>query len=61
MNYEQRTIDYCQLPTGVWHLSTVLGPLHLSRTLYKFTPFFAKQTQFAEYSNERKWHYNKGL
>jgi hypothetical protein len=35
--------------------------LHLSRVLYKFTPFYSKQTQFAGYSNERKPFYNKGL
>ena len=38
-----------------------LGPLHLSRVLYKFTPFYAKQSQFAEYSNKRKTCYNNGL
>ena len=29
--------------------------LHLSRVLYKFAPFYAKQTQFAGCSNERKY------
>jgi len=37
------------------------GPLHLSRVLYKFAPFYAKQTQFPGCSNERKLSFNKGL
>ncbi len=36
----------CHLSSVVYRLSTVLGPLHLSRTLYKSATFYAKQTQF---------------
>jgi len=34
---------------------------HLSRTLYKSTLFYAKQTQFQKRSNERKFFCKKGL
>ena len=30
----------------------ILSPLHLSRALYKFTPFYAKQTQFKKCQNK---------
>jgi len=42
-------------------LNFLLSPLHLSRVLYKFTTFYAKQTQFAECSNERNFCHNNGL
>ncbi len=41
--------------------STAIVALHLSRVLYKFAPFYAKQTQFAGCSNERKLSNNKEL
>jgi len=37
------------------------APLYLSRNLYKFTPFYAKQTQFAKKSNVYKPIYDKQL
>ncbi len=43
------------------YLRAYKAPLHLSRVLYKFTPFYAKQTQFTKGQNERKFFYNKGL
>ncbi len=36
-------------------------PLHLSRTLYKSTTFYAKQTQFQKGPNERKLTKNNEL
>ncbi len=50
-NNEQRTTSNAQR----------ICPLHLSRVLYKSTPFYAKQTQFPKGQNERKFFYNKGL
>ena len=54
-----------QSPTQLFYCSnaqlSAFAPLHLSRVLYKSTPFYAKQTQFTEYSNERKVCYNNGL
>ncbi len=44
----------------IFLLSAIIA-LHLSRILYKSTPFYAKQTQFAKYSNERKYCFNKVL
>ena len=41
--------------------STAIVALHLSRVLYKFTPFYAKQTQFPGCSNERKFNFNRVL
>jgi len=55
------------LQNANWCLSTVLGPLHLSRTLYKSATFYAKQTQFPksqmnvsifsqkDYENKSNW------
>jgi hypothetical protein len=53
--------NYEFLTTVNWPLATVLCPLHPSRILYKFAPFFAKQTQFPECSNERNFYINKEL
>ena len=44
-----------------YDILSAFAPLHLSRVLYKFAPFYAKQTQFAGYSNERKVFYNNEL
>ena len=41
--------------------SSLTCPLHLSRTLYKSAPFYAKQTQFPKGQNERKIACHKGL
>ena len=41
--------------------SSVFCPLHLSRILYKSAPFYAKQTQFAGWSNEYILINNNGL
>ena len=47
-NHEHRESSY---------LRAYKAPLHLSRVLYKFTPFYAKQTQFRTKSNV----YNRSL
>ena len=38
----------------LYFLLSAIVALHLSRVLYKFAPFYAKQTQFAKKSSERK-------
>jgi hypothetical protein len=50
---ESQNLPFSCLPCLYFLLSAIVA-LHLSRVLYKFTPFYAKQTQFAKYSNERK-------
>jgi len=61
MNYWQLTTGNRQLATDNWQPTTGNCLLHLSRVLYKFTLFYAKQTQFTECSNKRKHCYNNGL
>jgi len=57
---ESQNLPFACLPRLYFLLSAIVA-LHLSRVLYKFAPFYAKQTQFAGCSNERKFCFNKGL
>jgi hypothetical protein len=45
MASESQNLPFSCLPRLYFLLSAVVA-LHLSRVLYKFTPFYAKQTQF---------------
>jgi hypothetical protein len=57
---ESQNLPLLCLPRSYFLLSAIVA-LHLSRVLYKFAPFYAKQTQFADRSNKRKLIHNKGL
>jgi hypothetical protein len=45
MATEFQNLPFSCLPRLYFLLSAIVA-LHLSRVLYKFTPFYAKQTQF---------------
>jgi len=50
MSTEAQNLPFACLPRLYFLLSAIVA-LHLSRVLYKFAPFYAKQTQFAKKSN----------
>jgi len=60
MAAEAQNLPFACLPRLYFLLSAIVA-LHLSRVLYKFTPFYAKQSQIAECSNERNFCHNNGL
>jgi hypothetical protein len=60
MATEFQNLPFSCLPRLYFLLSAIVA-LHLSRVLYKFTPFYAKQTQFAKCSNERNLFLYSGL
>jgi len=57
---ESQNLPFSCLPRLYFLLSAIVA-LHLSRALYKFAPFYAKQSQFAGCPNEHKLCFNKGL
>jgi hypothetical protein len=60
MATEAQNLPFSSLPCLYFLLSAIVA-LHLSRVLYKFTPFYAKQTQFPKNQNEIKLLFNKDL
>ena len=54
MATEAQNLPFSCLPRLYFLLSAIVA-LHLSRVLYKFAPFYAKQSQFTGRSNERKF------
>jgi len=51
MATESQNLPFSCLPCLYFLLSAIVA-LHLSRVLYKFAPFYAKQTQFPKRQNE---------
>ncbi len=57
---ESQNPPFSCLPHLYFLLSAIVA-LHLSRVLYKFAPFSAKQTQLPKCQNEAKLLFDKGL